>query len=276
MPTTSPDPQNKMTWDHSSDQNFIDYYALESLTPETVQRFTLVRDKTLWLLSKLNTDKNCIKMHVADIGCGTGTQSRLWAKLGHKVFGLDVNAPLIEIAKARAIDDGIDIQFDIGSATELPYSDASMDIALLPELLEHVADWQSCLNEGMRILKPGGLLYVSTTNYLCPIQDEFSLPLYSWYPGFLKRHYERLAITTRQEIVNYCKYPAVNWFSYYSLKAYFEHRNFRCLDRFDTLQTENIGTLNKLVVRAIRLLPPLRFVGHVFTRGSWLFAIKAH
>jgi 2-polyprenyl-3-methyl-5-hydroxy-6-metoxy-1,4-benzoquinol methylase len=55
-----------------------------------------------------------------------------------------------------------------------------MDVCLLPELLEHVADWQSCLNEAARVLRPGGLLYLSTTNVLCPRQQEFNLPLYSF------------------------------------------------------------------------------------------------
>ena len=84
-----------------------------------------------------------------------------------------------------------------------------MDVALLPELLEHVANWQDCLNEAARIVKPGGLLYLSTTSWLCPMQQEFNLPLYSWYPGFLKRKYERLAVTTRPEIANHCKYPCL-------------------------------------------------------------------
>jgi 2-polyprenyl-6-hydroxyphenyl methylase/3-demethylubiquinone-9 3-methyltransferase len=194
--------------------------------------------------------------------------------MGHKVYGIDVNLALIEIARTRATEDGFAIEFDVGSATELPYPDASMDVALLPELLEHVADWQLCLREAMRILKPGGYLYVSTTNWLCPVQSEFNLPLYSWYPGFLKRRYEKLAVTTRPELANYCKYPAVNWFSYYSLSKFLTSQDFRCLDRFDMMDTEMSGTPVRLAVRLLRALPPLRFIGQLFTSGSIVFAIK--
>ncbi len=62
-------------------------------------------------------------------------------------------------------------------------------------------------------MRPGGVLYLTTTSCLCPSQMEFRLPLYSWYPGFLKRRYERLAKTTRPELANFAIYPAVHWFS---------------------------------------------------------------
>ena len=270
----STETEKAATWDHSSDQNFVDYYAEQSTSPTTMQRFTLVRDRVLKLLSERRGADESRVLDVADIGCGTGTQARLWAKLGHRVHAIDVNSALVDIGRSRADSEGFAIEFDVGSATELPYPDFSMDVALLPELLEHVANWQGCLNEAMRILKPGGLLYASTTNFLCPIQNEFNLPLYSWYPSALKHRYELLAVTTRPEIANYCKYPAVNWFSYYTLAAYLEERGFRCLDRFDMVDKKNLSAPGKLAVALIQALPPLRFIGQVLTPGSIVFAIR--
>lgn len=264
----------KAQWDHSSDQNFVDYYAEQSTSAATVQRFTIVRDKALKLLAASRDGGAQQTFDVADIGCGTGSQARLWAELGHHVSAIDVSAALVDIGRRRASEDNLDIKFDVGSATELPYPNSSMDVSLLPELLEHVADWQGCLDEAIRILKPGGVLYVSTTNFLCPMQNEFNLPLYSWYPGFLKRRFERLAVTTRPGLANYCKYPAVNWFSFYSLAAYLNKYGFRCLDRIDMVGNENVGALGKLAVSLARALPPLRFIGQVFTPGSIVFAIK--
>jgi 2-polyprenyl-6-hydroxyphenyl methylase/3-demethylubiquinone-9 3-methyltransferase len=272
-PADIPKPQNAANWDHSSDPIFLSFYERESASQQTVQRFSIVRDKALGLLAAQTGSAGGV-LQVADIGCGAGTQCRLWAKLGHRVHGLDVNAPLIAVAEQRAREENLRIVFDVGTATDLPYPDSSMDVALLPELLEHVANWQDCCNEAVRILKPGGLLYLSTTNWLCPVQDEFNLPLYSWYPGFLKQKYERLAISTRPDIANYCKYPAVNWFSVYSLKKFLEKRGFRCMDRFDLMETKDKGVLFELALALIRLLPPLRFIAHVFTPGSLVFAIK--
>ena len=86
-------------------------------------------------------------LDVADIGCGAGTQSFLWAELGHNVHGLDVNQPLLEVARQRAGESRCSIDFQLGSATELPWADQSMDVCLLLELLEHVSEWQACLQE---------------------------------------------------------------------------------------------------------------------------------
>ena len=49
-------------------------------------------------------------------------------------------------------------------------------------------------------------MYISTTSKLCPIQEEFNLPWYSWYPAPLKRYFERRAVTDWPAIANYAKY----------------------------------------------------------------------
>ncbi|HQT26446.1 MAG TPA: class I SAM-dependent methyltransferase, partial [Burkholderiales bacterium] len=137
---------------------------------------------------------------------GAGTQCRLWAKHNYSVTGVDVNQPLIELARSRAAEEGLPITFKVGSATDIPIEDNAVDLCLVPELLEHVADWESCVREFARITKPGGMIFLSTTNVLCPVQQEFTLPFYSWYPSFLKRRYEKLSVTTRPELANYAKY----------------------------------------------------------------------
>jgi 2-polyprenyl-6-hydroxyphenyl methylase/3-demethylubiquinone-9 3-methyltransferase len=214
-------------------------------------------------------------LDVADIGCGAGPQSRLWAEAGHRVFALDVNEPLIRLAQQRTAEAALTVKFEVGSATAFPWPDHSMDVCLLPELLEHVADWQSCLQEAARVLRPGGLLYLSTTNVLCPSQHEFSLPLYSWYPGVLKRYCERLAVTTRPALANHAKYPAVNWFSFYGLRHFLAPLGFLCLDRFDLMDIAGKTRFSQFIVTAIRTVAPLRFLGHMATPGTYLIAVKS-
>ncbi|NMG56084.1 class I SAM-dependent methyltransferase [Aromatoleum aromaticum] len=271
-PSGQPREADIVSFDHDSDPNFLAYYSSASVSDATLGRFKRIRDNVLRLLSL--DDDSGRSLHVADIGCGAGTFSRLWAELGHEVHGLDVNGPLIEIARMRASEAGFSIEFDVGSATRLPYPDGSMNVVLLPELLEHVADWQSCLNEAARVLAPGGILYLSTTNVLCPKQDEFHLPLYSWYPSQLKRYYEQMAVTTRPELVNHAKYPAVNWFSFFGLRDYLDRVGLQSLDRFDAADMSKFGSAGRAALWAVKTVPLLRFAAHVLTSGVTLFAIK--
>lgn len=260
------------SWDHGTHKDFYDYYASESQSDATAQRFAGIQAAVLQVAAQTGLGA---RLDVADIGCGAGTQCRLWAERGHRVHGVDVNEPLIRLAQKRAAEQNLEIDFKVGTATALPWGDRTMDVCLVPELLEHVVDWQSCVNEAVRVLRPGALLYLSTTNVLCPKQQEFNLPLYSWYPGALKRYCERLAVTTRPAIANYAKYPAVHWFSFYGLREYLEPLGFRCLDRFDLIDAAGKSAVARAVIWLVRRVALLRFFGHVATPSTYLVAVKS-
>ena len=118
-------PAEAKTWEHGSDPHFYDYYAAESQSDATRQRFLGIQGAVLRVAAKQGLPE---MLDVADIGCGAGTQARLWAHLGHRVRGLDVNAPLVQLARERASSDRLDISFEVGSATALPWANRSFDI----------------------------------------------------------------------------------------------------------------------------------------------------
>jgi ubiquinone/menaquinone biosynthesis C-methylase UbiE len=258
-------------YDHGSDPNFVAYYAAESQSDETRERFERVRDRALELMAEEGARG---PFDVIDIGCGAGTQALLWATLGHRVRALDVNAPLVSIGRERAAQARLDVRFDVGTATALPYPDASAEVVLMPELLEHVPEWERCLEEAVRVTRPGGLLYLSTTNWLCPVQYEFALPAYSWYPPRLKRWCERKAVTTHPQWVEHARYPAVHWFSFFSLSRWLRARGFRTLDRFDLLARRPLSRGARLLIDAVRNDPLLRGCAHVATQGTVVWALR--
>lgn len=264
--------QHAGQFDHSSDPAFLEYYSRSSLSDETRGRFTRVRDVALALLIERGTPAQSID--VLDIGCGAGTQAMLWAELGHRVRALDVNGPLIDVAKGRAEQAGLSVDFEVGTATALPFATSSADVVLMPELLEHVTEWQACLTEAIRVLRPGGLLYLSTSNWLCPRQQEFNLPWYPWYPSAIKRWCERKSLTSHPQWANHARYPAVNWFSYYELRAWLAGRGLKSLDRFDVLSRKPLPAPSRMLVRLIRGVPAARFMAHVATEGTTVWAFK--
>ncbi|MFQ5784608.1 MAG: class I SAM-dependent methyltransferase [Alphaproteobacteria bacterium] len=259
-------------WNHSTRDEFYRYYAAESLSEATMRRFLGVRDAVLKLRGDDGAD---VSLDVVDIGCGAGASSLIWAELGHRVRGLDINEALVELARQRAREAGCEARFDVASATDIPWEDESADVCVVPELLEHVADWEGCLDEVARILRPKGILYLSTSSKLCPRQHEFNLPLYSWYPAPLKHRFERLAVTTRPALANYATYPAVNWFSFSGLRAALAARGFREFhDRFDSAALRDGGALRRGVLAAIRMSPVTRWLGYVATEGTIIIAVK--
>ena len=262
---------NAGPWDSGSSDEFFKYYEKQSQSPAALEGFKRTTDMLLRVAAQAGRQG---PLDVLDIGCGAGAQAKYWQERGHRYSGIDINRPLIELAQARALGEGLGAEFHVGSATELPFDDGSRDVCLLPFILEHVAAWEQCIDEAVRVLRPGGVIYLATTSWLCPVQDEFNLPAYAWYPGPLKRHFERRSVTDRPQWVNHAKYPAVNWFSVYGLGSYLRQRRFEVLDRFDLMDAEGRGGLARTAIAIIRAAPPLRLLGHVLTPYSMVVGQK--
>ena len=262
---SSPDskaPAASPGWDTGSHEDFFKYYAQQSLSPKALERFRATAEM---LLRVAAAGGKSGALDVLDVGCGAGAQAQIWLEQGHRYRGLDINRPLVELASQRARQQQLEAEFEVGSATELPYDDASVDICMLPFLLEHVAAWQTSVDEALRVLRPGGLVFISTTSKLCPVQDEFNLPGYGWYPPPLKRYFEHRAITDWPAVVNHAKYPAVHWFSVYQLGRYLRERGCDPFDRFDLMNAGGTSAKARAALMLIRSFAPARFVGHVFT-----------
>lgn len=256
----------------NEDHRFVAYYEQQSRSDTTLSRFTAVKEAVLRLRQRLGTSTQGLQ--VADIGCGPGAQSLMWAADGHRVQGIDISEPLIRIARQRAAETpSRSVEFSVGTATRLPFESAQFDVVLVPELLEHLPDWQPSVSEVARVLKPGGVAYFCTTNRLCPVQQEFDLPLYSWYPQWVKRRCERMAVTTHGRWVQFTSFPAVNWFTYYGLRDHLAGLGLDAYDRFDVLADEG-SPARRTAVTALRSMRVLRWLGQVCTPYTVAFGVK--
>ncbi len=98
---------------------------------------------------------------VLDAGCGTGYGSVEFGP-DAAVFGLDFSAEALVHAAANFGRPGIHLVQ--GSCEDLPFADATFDLIAAFEVIEHLERWQDLLLQASRVLKPGGILVVSTPN----------------------------------------------------------------------------------------------------------------
>jgi ubiquinone/menaquinone biosynthesis C-methylase UbiE len=186
-----------------------------------------------------------------DVGCGIGVYAEFWRSRGLRVTAVDVDADQIAHAMKRARERSMDIRYQVASADRLPFEAGVFDIVYANSLLEHVEEWERCLTEWIRVLAPGGLLWVETTNVLCPRQGEFRwLPLYSWWPPPLKQIAVHLARGPFPALANYTPCPALHWFSYFQLERFLRARGLAVRDRFDCLDPAGAGWAKKTVRQA--------------------------
>ena len=103
-------------------------------------------------------------LSVLDIGCGGGLLSEPMARLGATVTGVDAAARNIAVAALHAGKQELAIDYRQGTAEALAAEGAQFDIVLALEIVEHVADVDLFLKSCGRMVKPGGLLFLSTLN----------------------------------------------------------------------------------------------------------------
>lgn len=116
---------------------------------------------------------------VLDVGCGVGHLTRLMAENGARVVGLECNSA--QLAKAQSRPPVAGETYRDGVAENLPFADASLDLVVMSNSLHHVPleHQAKALAEAARVLKPGGLLYISEPvaegphfDLIQPVHDE--------------------------------------------------------------------------------------------------------
>ena len=116
---------------------------------------------------------------VIDLGCGEGKFTRGLCAQFADVTGLDVKERKIADANEKARAEGVHAKFVTGSAQAIPFGDGHFDAVIFSNSLHHMPDPAAALQEGLRSLRKGGLLYVMepvpSGNYhdaTCLVNDE--------------------------------------------------------------------------------------------------------
>lgn len=100
---------------------------------------------------------------ILDISCGTGYGSQiLYDSKSEKVIGVDISSEAIDFASTKYQSNGLD--FYIGDILYIDFPDNCFDVITCFETIEHVQNQEKAFMELQRVLKPKGLLIISSPN----------------------------------------------------------------------------------------------------------------
>ncbi len=91
-----------------------------------------------------------------DVGCGAGSLLRAVARAGWRVEGSEVSAAPVELLRGE----GFDVM--LGDVIELELEHGAYDVVSLVEVIEHVPDPRALIRRAAELLRPGGVLFMTT------------------------------------------------------------------------------------------------------------------
>jgi ubiquinone/menaquinone biosynthesis C-methylase UbiE len=102
----------------------------------------------------------CTGKQVLDIACGEGYGSNLLAQIAAKVIGVDIDEATVE--RAKMVYKKPNLNFIIGTCSSIALENNSIDVVVSFETIEHHDQHEEMLSEIKRVLKPDGILIIST------------------------------------------------------------------------------------------------------------------
>ena len=99
---------------------------------------------------------------ILDVGCGIGTYVRRFRDLSPHTFGIDVSID-------RLRESGLPGMV-VAKGERLPFADASFDVLVFNEVIEHVEDDRRTIEDALRVLRDGGSIVIYAPNRLYPFE----------------------------------------------------------------------------------------------------------
>lgn len=201
------------------------------------------------------------------VGCGPAPYTiRILRELGFEAFGVEPVVDFVKRAREYLSDEqGV----MVGAAESIPTPDASVDLVMCESVVEHIESCRLSFSEFYRVLRPGGLLWITTTNRhrfsLTGRNGEFRVRFFNWLPRLVQECYVFQQLHYRPELANYTSRPAVHWFSYADLCAVGREAGFAQFYSIIDLVNVSDPTIARSWLR--------RFLVRRIQRSAWLRAL---
>lgn len=119
---------------------------------------------------------------ILDAGCGNGGISIAFAKAGARPVGVEIEEELHLVSLKHADAHQVHIESVLYDGNKLPFKDDYFDSAVSVSVLEHTSDPVLYLQEILRVVKPGGKLYLAFPNKLWPKETHTQIWFLTYFP----------------------------------------------------------------------------------------------
>lgn len=218
------------------------------------------------------------RRRIVVIGCGERPRflRRLLA-LGHQAVGIEPVRGYVQAAAAYLGREDVVLQ---GSAEDLPLPDASQDVVILENVLEHVDSVSRSLDEMYRVTAAGGVSYVKTNarHRLTGHRAEFRVRFYPWLPALVKECFVHHHLHHDPSLAAFSSRPAVHWFDFAQLCAAGREAGFaRFYSLLDVVEEDDPeirgSPLRRALLRSCERHPWLRALA-LTQLGGFVFMYK--
>jgi SAM-dependent methyltransferase len=122
---------------------------------------------------------------ILDLGSGMGGASVAMALAGAAPLAFEYNRAYCDIIRLRAARYAMSLPVVNGAGERLPFADASFDMAICWDVVEHVQNPEQLLAELARVLRPGGRALLTVINRYAFRDPHYHMPLLNWLPRSL-------------------------------------------------------------------------------------------
>lgn len=191
-----------------------------------------------------------------DVGCGAGGLAIAFTKRSSATVAFDVDLKYLKVATAWGREEGVELNLLVASGESMPFKSEAFDFVACSDVIEHLNNPSKMVGEVARVLKKGGIVYLTCPNKISPrivLKDNhYLLPFFTLLPRRIAEAYVKA--TKRGETNEVLFLPL-----YPKLVKTFERAGIR-------LYSWNLDEK----IRSLRRLLPNSRIGRVVTRAATL------
>ncbi|MEM2046783.1 MAG: class I SAM-dependent methyltransferase [Candidatus Jordarchaeales archaeon] len=121
-----------------------------------------------------------------DVGCGAGGLAIAFMKKSSTTVAFDIDPKYLKVARAWGDEEGVELNLLMASGESMPFRNGAFDFVACSDIIEHLNDPFRMVSEVARVLKKGGIVYLTCPNRISPRiiwkDNHYLLPFFTLLP----------------------------------------------------------------------------------------------